>query len=634
MIPDDLKPAGKPNVFACPAVLGLLLAAATLAAYWPVMRCDFVSYDDPGYFSANDHVLAGLSMANLRWAFTTVSAANWHPLTWISLMLDATMFGKGPSSPHFINLLFHLANTVLVFLLLRRLTSATWRSAFVAALFALHPLHVESVAWVAERKDVLSAFFGLLSLLAYARYVEQSKVRLVAPKPGEGGRQRSEVFYGLTLLFFALGLMSKAMLVTWPFVMLLLDAWPLQRFKVQGSGFKVQNLIWEKIPFLVLSAASSVVTFTVQHQAGVVATLAKYSALARTENAVVSYARYLGKTFWPFNLANPYPHPGFWPGNPHPGFWPAGLVWFSVLLFAGLSIAAIWCWRKFPFVTVGWFWYVGTLIPVIGLVQVGAQAMADRYTYLPLIGIFIVLSWGGAEIQARWRLSRRRAAWLAAVALAACAMRTRNQAGLWQNDGTLFFHALTKTRNNYVACVNLGTWFSKNGQIEETFDCYYQALRMNPSDPSVLYDVGNAFAKIGYWADAVNAYHHALQIAPNESDILNNLGFALAAQKQFANAITCFEAALKLKPDYADAHNNLATVLFIQKNYDVAVRHFREALRLTHGNPQIYGNLGDALVKQGQTNEAAQCYQEALRLEPGDAQLKAKLQALGAPVSN
>jgi len=429
-------------------------------------------------------------------------------------------------------------------------------------------------------------------------------------------------------------LMSKAMLVTWPFVMLLLDYWPLKRFKVQGSRFGVQGLIWEKVPFLVLSAASSVVTFTVQHEAGAVATLARYSALARIENAVVSYARYLGKTFWPFDLANPYPHPGFAPSNPHPGFWPAGLVWLAAVLLVILSAVAIRCWRKFPFVAVGWFWYVGTLVPVIGLVQVGAQAMADRYTYLPLLGIFIILSWGGAEIFARWRLRWRVTTLLIVMVLAACAARTRNQVMLWQNDGTLFFHALSTTQNNYVACVNLGTWFSKNGQIEETLQCYYRALQMNPSDPSVLYDVGNAYAKIGYWDNAIAAYRHALQIASNEPDILNNLGFALAAQKQYTNAIVSFETALKLKPDYADAHNNLATVLFIQKDFDAAARHFRAAARLMPDSPQIYGNLGDALMKQGQTNEAVQCYQQALRLNPDDARLKAKLQALGAPVSN
>ena len=604
-----------------PICVSLLLAAVTFAVYWRALSCEFIDYDDPEYFAKNPHVLAGLNSSSIRWAFATFSSANWHPLTWLSLMLDATLFGSGAAGPHLTNALLHSANAFLLFWLLWRLTLEIWPSAAAAALFALHPLHVESVAWVAERKDVLSGFFFLLTLLAYSSYRSSQR--------GRAGR-----FYLLALFLFALGLMSKPMLVTLPFVLLLLDFWPLKRFTHRDLRFATLRLGGEKIPFFLLSAASCAVTFIAQHKGGAVVGLTRLSLSLRVENAFVSYARYLGRTFWPFGLATPYPHPEFWLVNPLPGLWSAGLVWFAVALFAGLTVAAAWCWRKFPFVTFGWLWFVGTLIPVIGLVQVGTQSMADRYTYLPLIGVFVACSWGMAAIQARWQLSPRLLAWLAALLFVLGAARTRDQIAVWQNDGSLFFHALTVTRNNYVACVNLGTWFSKNGQIKETLDCYNMALKMNPSDPDVIYDVGNAFAKIGYWNEAITQYRRALQITPKDAEILNNLGFALSATKQYAEAVASFEAALKLEPDLAGAHNNLATVLYMEGRYGEAVQHYREATRLAPDDPLIYVNLGDTLVRLGQPAEAAQAYQKALQLNPDDPQIAAKLRALAKPVSN
>jgi protein O-mannosyl-transferase len=592
-----------------PACLCLLLVAVTLAVYWPVMSCDFVNYDDPDYFSSNTHVQAGLTSDNVVWAFCTGHAGNWHPLTWLSLMLDRELSGPGPAGPHATNLLFHLANTVLLFLLLRCLTAATWRSAVVAALFALHPLHVESVAWISERKDVLSTFFGLLALLFYTRYAQRVT----------SSRRYVSLFYGLALLFFALGLMSKPMLVTLPFLMLLLDWWPLRR---EAS---VRSLAAEKIPFFVLSAISCVVTFMVQQKGGAVTALTRISLSQRLDNAFVSYARYLGKVFWPNPLANLYPYPGHWA---------AGLVVFSMVLVVGLSALAVLFARKFPFGFTGWFWFVGTLVPVIGLVQVGIQSMADRYTYLPLIGLFLVLVWGAGEACRHGTIPKSAAIFLAAVAIAACAWQTRDQIKYWQNGETLFRHAVAVTKNNYLAYNNLGAWLSKKGQLAEAMDCFHKSLQINPNDSDVFYNLGNVFAKLGDWDQAIDNYHHALQVTPNQPDVLDNLGFALAAKKQYADAIACFEAALKLNPDSVDAHNNLATVLFIQNRFDEAVRHFREALRITPDDPRIYVNLGDALVKQGQIAEAVRCYQEALRLKPGDQKIMAKLQALGAQISN
>ena len=623
-----------------PVCLCLLLVAVTLAVYWPVVRCDFLNYDDPKYFTSNTHVLGGLTPVNVAWAFTTGQASNWHPLTWLSLMLDVDLFGPGPVGPHVTNLLFHLANTVLVFLLLRSLTRATWRSAFVAALFALHPLHVESVAWISERKDVLSTFFGLLALRAYAGYAQRvtsDEWQVTRTEPilsrvtCHGSR-----FYWLALLFFVLGLMSKPMLVTLPFLMLLLDWWPLGRVssvecRVPGAPapasqlLTFSRLISEKIPFFILSAISCVVTFIAQQKSGAVISLVKISLAQRVENTFVAYVRYLAKTFWPASLANPYPYPEHWA---------VGLVVLSAVLVAGLSVATLWLGRKRPFVPVGWFWFVGTLIPVIGLVQVGNQSLADRYTYFPLIGIFMVVVWGLAGMCANRRWPGPVIGVLAVIVLLACGLRTRDQISYWQNSGTLFRHTLSVTENNFIACNNLATWLSKNGRVTEAMDWFRQSLQIRPNNPDALYNLGNAFARQGNWDEAIGNYRRALQMAPDQADMLNNLGFALATKKQFADAIACFEAALKLNPDSASTHNNLAAVLFSENRLDEAVQHYRESLRITPDDPRICINLGDALVRLGKPAEAISCYQTALRFKPGDAQIKAKLQALGVPISN
>jgi len=630
MISENLKPAGKTNRFARPVVLSLLLAVVTLAAYWPVLRCDFVNYDDPDYFFSNPHVLTGLSSANLVWALTTGFGANWHPLTWLSLMLDAEFIGKGPFGPHLTNLLLHAANTVLVFLLFRRLTGAAWRSAFVAALFALHPLHVESVAWVAERKDVLSMFFGLLSLWAYACHAEHLASDGWRMTQTETIRSRFTFhvsrFYWLALLFFALGLMSKPMLVTLPFVMLLLDYWPLGRMSGVGRrASRVWCLVWEKIPLILLSAVSCWVTFLVQRKAGAVVVLTKYSVSSRIGNAFVSYARYLEKTLWPVSLANPYPYVKHWPLE---------CLLPAVALFIMLCVAAAWLGRKFPFGFTGWFWFVGTLIPVIGLVQVGSQSMADRYSYLPLVGLFVILAWGGGELWLRRCWPKPLLVLAAGLLLAAGAWQTRIQLGYWQNTEQLFLHAMAVTQNNIIACNKLGSFYSRQGRMTEAMDYYARALQINPDDPDVLYDQGNAFAQRGDWDGAINSYRHALQVTPDQPDILNNLGFALAAKKQYAEAVVNFEAALKLKPDSASTHNNFAGVLFIQHRFEEAARHYREALRLMPDDPRIFANLGDVFVRLGQIPDATRCYQEALRLKPDDVKIKAKLQALGAPALN
>lgn len=645
MTSENFKAAGKTNGFVLPAILCLLLAVVTLAVYWPVVHCDFLNFDDGFYFSANPHVQAGLNPAGLAWAFTTIYADNWHPMTWLSLMLDETLFGKGPAGPHLTNLLLHAANTVLLFLLLRRWLSpgagqtirpaATAQSALVAALFALHPLHVESVAWVSERKDVLSALFGLLTLLFYTSYARRVKevgclaagVEGIGPVPDSSHlTPHASRFYVLALVCFALGLMSKSMLVTLPFVMLLLDWWPLDR--VAGGGWRwagVRNLILEKTPFFLLSAASCVVTYIAQQKGGAVASLLTFSISERVGNAFVSYARYLGKTFWPAILATPYPHPGHWPP------W---LVLLATALFVALCALAFGWRRKFPYVPVGWFWFAGMLVPVIGLVQVGDAALADRYTYLPLIGVFLVLVRGAGELCANRPAAGIGLGFGAALILVACAWLTRIQVGYWQDSGTLFRHALAVTENNYAACNNLGTWLTHHNVFIEAENCFRESLHIRPGNPDALYNLGNICARFGRWDEAIEDYRRALRVTPDQPDILNNLGLALTARGQFAEATTNFEASLKLDPDSATVHNNLGTVLLMEHQPEAAAPHFREAYRLAPDNAQICANLGDVLIRSGQVAEAVKLYEKALQLKPGDAKIEAKLRALGVKNSN
>ncbi len=601
-----------------PWLVSLMLFLATLTVYWPVRNCDFVDYDDPFYFSDNPHVLAGLSWNGVHWAFSNAETSNWHPLTWLSLMSDVTLFGRGPVAPHLVNVLFHAANSVLLFLWIRRLTSTIWPGAMVAALFALHPMHVESVAWVAERKDVLCLFFELLCLYAYASWAQIKEQQSANGSAAATARNVPRLgVYFASLFFFVLALISKPMAVTLPFLLLLLDLWPLGRVSSRAS---LVQLAREKIPFFVLSAGAAVITFIVQQKGGAVATLTRFSWTERVENAFVSYARYLDKLFWPVSLANPYPHPGFWP---------LVVVVASILLFVVLTLAAIRLRRPFPWLFMGWLWFVGTLVPVIGLVQVGSQSMADRYSYLPSIGLFIALVWTVAELFVRWGLPRLLLGLLSILVIFSCACLTRHQLAFWKDSGTLFAHALAVTRNNYTACVNLGTWLSKNGQTQEALEKYQQALQMSPADPSVWYDVGNAYARMAHWGEAVSDYRRALEISPDQPDVLDNLGFALSAQKQYSEAIAYFEAALKENPDSAKIQNNLATALFMQGRFEESAKHYYEAVRLAPDEPRFYTNLGDVMLKLGNAKAAAECYEQALRLEPSDARVKGKLAALG-----
>jgi protein O-mannosyl-transferase len=574
--------------------MGLLLVIAVWLVFGQTLRHQFINYDDDQYFSANPQVQAGLTWRGVGWAFGTTSAANWHPLTWLSLMLDAELFGPDPMGPHLTNVLLHAASTVLLFLLLRQLmglrsntsmgatapqAGAYWRSALVAALFGLHPLHVESVAWVAERKDVLSGLFFMLTLWAYANYVSKGNIQhstfnIQHPTPGIASLASRFTFhvsrsYVLCLFFFALGLMSKPMLVTAPFVLLLLDYWPIQRL----NRSTIRHLLLEKLPFFALSAASAAVTLVAQKEA--VQPLTHISLGMRAVNATVSYVRYLYKMFWPVNLAVPYPHHGYWP-------W--GVFCLSAVLILAAVIIAFQFRRQFPFLVTGWLWYSGMLVPVIGLVQVGMQSIADRYTYLPLIGIFILLIWGAGETLARWRLPLPAVAGLAILMVAACAVRTWYQLQYWKSSETLFLHAAVVTKGNYTAHYNLGEYYYQNNRLDEAIDHYRQAIQIKPGYDDALNNLGTTLAVKGELDEAVARIREAIRYRPDKADACYNLGNVYVMQHKLNEAADAYAAALRLKPDYPEAHNNLANVLLTQGHRDAAIQHYQEALRLNPGH--------------------------------------------------
>ena len=595
-------PAFQVNAFAF--CISLLLALVTVLVYLPVRHHSFLLFDDADYVTDNHHVQAGLTWAGVNWAFTTGHTGNWHPLTWLSHMLDVQLFGISSMGPHMVNVLFHVANTVLLFILLRRLTGALWCSAWVAALFALHPLHVESVAWVAERKDVLSAFFFLLTLWAYARYAQcRSRAEsraLLWPSTLD------YVLYVLALFSFALGLMCKPMLVTLPFVLLLLDYWPLQRF----DASTVQHTVVEKVPFFLLSALSSGVTFAAQKSGGAVRSLASFPVSERMENALVSYARYLGKTFWPVDLAVFYPHPGHWP---------AEQVVSGAILVAGLCLGVVWFGRRFPFAVTGWFWFLGMLVPTIGLVQVSNQSMADRYTYLPSIGIFIILAWGAREVSMRWRFSKAVIGIGAGLTVIACAVRTEGQLHYWQDSESLFRHALAVTKGNFVAHNNLGSTLLQKGQVAEAIDQFRQALEVRPDYADAYCNLGSALLQKRRADEAIAQFRKALEVQPNHPLARYNLATTLLQNGRVNEAIAQFQNAVEIRPDDPLTHLNLGNALLQKGRLDEAVAQYQKVLEIQPDDADAHNNLGSALLKKGRLDEAAAQFQQALQIDPNHA---------------
>jgi len=551
------------NRRACPVWLpAALLFVAIIFVFWPTTGHDFVNYDDPAYVTKNLHVQNGFTRNSVKWAFTGTVVGNWQPLTPLSHMLDYRLFGLKPWGHHLSNVLLHGANTVLVFLLLWRLTGANWRSFMVAASFGLHPLHVESVAWVAERKDTLSAFFGLICLIAYARYARGPTVQ----SPQSKLRNHAWGYYWAALVLFALGLMSKPMLVTLPFVMLLLDYWPLNRVRY------FEKLLPEKIPFFLLAAAMSVVTYLVQRQTGMMDSLENVPLSGRMENALISYFRYIGKLFWPTRLAVFYPYPEH--------DWLIGWVLLAALGMACISALVYTLRGRRPWLLVGWLWFCGTLLPVIGLVQVGGQAMADRYTYLPSIGLLILVVWGLAEAGQPWR-HHGVILWVAGcVLIIACSGLTREQLRYWQDSETLYQHALAVTENNYLAHHNLGIYFFSKGRTDEAITQYQEALQVQPDSAMAHYDLGAALGKKGETDEAIIQFQKALKLNPDNADARINLGTAIAMKGRTDEAIAEFAEALRRKPDNAEAHYDLGALYGREGKLDEAIAEFQEAIRL------------------------------------------------------
>ena len=585
-------------------VVSLLLMLVTVLVYLPVRHYDFTNYDDDLYVTENPVVQAGLTWTGVKWAFTTMAASNWHPLTWLSLMLDCQIFGLDPGWAHLINVYFHAANAALLFLLLLRLTNAFWQSALVAALFAWHPLHVESVAWVAERKDVLSAFFGLLTLLAYVRYA-QGRGLLTGKnetlKTGSG-------FYGLALLLFALGLMAKPMLVTLPFAMLLLDYWPLQRvpdFEWRWSHWS--RLIWEKWPFFILAAGSGIVTFIAQRNGEAVAPLEAYPLSVRICNSVVAYAKYLFKALYPMDLAVVYPLSREIP-------W--GQVVGAVVVLAIISWGAWRMRRSKPYWLMGWLWYLGMLLPVIGLVQVGPQALADRYSYMPLIGVFIAVTFGLRDLVAYLQLKPVVPVSVAVLTLGVCLGVTAWQLHFWESSETLFERALAVTRNNPTAENDLGFVLIQKGHPREALEHFEKALQLEPSDALVHDNLALALQTLGHSPEAMEHFQEAARLAPNNAKIQDNWAVALLQTGQLEEATQHFQEALCLNPDNAQAHNNLGILLDKTGHPQEAIEHFRRALQLQPVFPKAYYNLALTLVKVDQLPEAIENFRQALRLQP------------------
>jgi Flp pilus assembly protein TadD len=591
----------------------LFLTVITLSVFLQVKEYDFVYFDDNEYITENRHVQTGLTSGNITWAFTTFHAGNWHPLTWISHMLDCQLFGMKPGLHHLVNLFFHMANTLLLFLILHRMTKGLWQSAFVAAVFAIHPLHVESVAWVTERKDVLSTLFWMLTMGAYAFYVERRELKR----------------YLLALFFFALGLMAKPMLVTLPFVLLLLDYWPLRRLTIgkssvnehtqsekspnthrkkkerRRSAIKAEHtnktekqprqqplmvhIILEKVPFFVLSLASSIVTYMAQQKGGAVGSLQSFPLPARIANALVSYCGYIGKMVWPENLAVLYPHPGMFP------------TWEVVgaVLFLGLTtFLIIRNVKRYPYLTTGWFWFLGTLVPVIGLVQVGVQAMADRYTYVPLIGVSIMVAWGVPEFLKKWRHRNAALATVAVITLSVFSYVAWKQVGYWQNSTTLFKHTLEKTTNNPIMLNNMGNVLEGEGRLDEAIAHYAEAVRINPNLPDSYNNMGLALTKRGSADEAVPNFLKAIRINPNHAAAHYNLGTVLASRGKLDEAIYHFRESIRIKPDHAKAYNNLGNALLYQGRLEGAIESYREALRINPDYVMAHENLKNALAQQ------------------------------------
>lgn len=571
------------------------LIAASLAAFGRIAGNDFINFDDTGYITENAHIQSGITAQTVKWAFTSVVLVNWHPLTLLSHALDWSLFGSNAGGHHIISLMLHIGAVLFLFLFLNRATGSLWPAAFAAALFALHPLRVESVAWAAERKDVLSMFFGMACVYTYACYAE---------RPGAGR-------YLLCLVLFALSLLSKSMLVTLPFALLLLDYWPLQRWRsaAAGPGINVTGrLILEKIPFICLTVAISMVTLWSQSKGGAVVEFESLPFTERLLNAIVSYAAYLGKTLWPVNLAIFYPHEKTLP-------W--GQVVISVLVLTAITTAAVCYIRKLPFLFVGWFWYLGTLVPVIGLVQIGGQAMADRYTYLPSICLAVMLAWGMPLLFPR-RDTREKLLFPSAIAvLLVLAGLTWRQCGYWKDSFSIFGHALAVTRNNPLPHFNLGHAYSQQGDNEKALYHYNKTILMNPGNHLPYNNRGKLYEDQGLYQQALEDYNMAVRLKPDYADVYNNRGNAYIKTGQYQQALRDYDEAIRLAPDNAEGYYNRGTAYGkVLRLYRESIEDLNKAISLNPDHTKAHSNRGNSYLVLGDYQLAIRDYNHAIRLQP------------------
>ena len=549
-------------------IICALLALATVAIYAQTATHGYIAYDDDQYVYQNHWVNAGLTGANIAWAFTTFFYANWHPLTWISYMLDYSLWGENPGAQHLENVAIHLASTLLLFLVFTRMTRRPWRAALVAAIFTVHPLRVESVAWISERKDVLSTFFDMLTLALYVRYAAKPAV----PR------------YLAAVLAFALSLLAKPMAVTFPLVLLLLDYWPLRRIAWPPAPAAGRKLVVEKLPLLALSAAASVFTFLAQRNFGAVVSLSRLSFATRVANAAISYVAYMGKALWPADLAVLYPRRS-------PDL--SSALAAAILLVAITALAWIWI-QKRPYFAVGWLWYLGMLVPVIGLVQVGVQSMADRYTYLPMVGLSIALVWTGADLVESRRELRPAAAAAALAVLIAFAAVSFRQTGYWKTSRALFEHTLAVTQNNHIIENNMGVILGREGNSKQAMALYKEALATVPDYADAHANLGHELLKAGQFTDAEQHLTKALALRPDIASAQGDLGVLMAARGQFEEARRQFERALTIDPYAADNESNLCFALTHLGRAEEAIAHCNAALRIDPNHANAKFNLGNA----------------------------------------
>jgi tetratricopeptide (TPR) repeat protein len=584
-----------------PVVLAAGLVALVAAVYWQTASFPFVVYDDRIFITDNPALSGGLTPESVRWAFTTDMDAGWIPLTWLSRLLDVSLFGMDAGRHHLVNVLFHLANTLLAFAVLRSMTGKTRESAFAAAVFAVHPLHVESVAWVTERKDVLAGFFWLLSMGAYKRY---------AARPGA-------FRYLLLLAGAALGMMSKPTFVTFPFALLLLDFWPLGRFRPfpgeagEGEPVPFGRLLLEKAPLFAMSLGTSIVTFLFQRSIGAVTPVDAIPFWARAGNALHAWTTYLAKSAWPSGLSVFYPNLGVQLS--------AGRVAASGLFLAAVTAAVLAGCRRRPWLATGWFWFLGTLVPVIGLVQVGGQGMADRCMYIPLTGLAILFAWGGAETYSRMRVPGPAAAAAAAACILAMATAAWHRTADWRATGPLFTRAIEATGENWVAQNCLGVVAMEAGRREEAYAHFREAIRIMPSVPEMHVSLIDCLVKDGRREEAQAAGREALRLMPASPEVRKAIGDMLAEFGRLDGAMASYREAIRLRPDFGDAHFGLAVSLNRAGRIDEAIAAYREAIRLMPGHAEAHNNLGVCLSAAGRADEAIARFRDAIRFRPGYA---------------